>query len=413
MNNPENKNHMDFLDEIIALGFDTEKKSEFLQMLSDYLLKHTQDGRLYKYRAFDSNGYALNSLITGTLYCARPDSFNDPFDCRLGITYTALANSLIDSNTMEQALSNVIDYFRREIPLDNCNTDAREIIVKLIENGSLESMLRGDELNNTEKEIAFKSIIKETIIYTLSKKMGKVPEGLAEFIDSMDIPKIATIESCPKLGDYLSSVGYIAEDKDEVANMLDYVSSVRPGNEQQVAEANDLFSSMEKDLTKTIADTFLVGCLATDPRQRLMWSHYSEGHRGFCIEYDVKALLEKEPVLFPVMYSTKRPLIPFDAVSNPKVANEMKARINMLKALLTKDKCWEYENEWRIIIPAKDNADVEIPITAIYLGANIRPENKAIILEIAQNHKITVEQMIIDRGEYKLHSTRLLDFKGE
>ena len=63
MNNPENKNHMDFLDEIIALGFDTEKKSEFLQMLSDYLLKHTQDGRLYKYRAFDSNGYALNVHI--------------------------------------------------------------------------------------------------------------------------------------------------------------------------------------------------------------------------------------------------------------------------------------------------------------------------------------------------------------
>ncbi len=35
------------------------------------------------------------------------------------------------------------------------------------------------------------------------------------------------------------------------------------------------------------------------------------------------------------------------------------------------------------------------------------------ILEIAQNHKITVEQMMTDRGEYKLHSKRLLDFKGE
>lgn len=45
-------------------------------------LKHAHlPERLYKYRAFDPQGYALQNLREGTVWLADPTSFNDPYDC--------------------------------------------------------------------------------------------------------------------------------------------------------------------------------------------------------------------------------------------------------------------------------------------------------------------------------------------
>ena len=72
-----------------------------------------------------------------------------------------------------------------------------------------------------------------------------------------------------------------------------------------------------------------------------------------------------------------------------------------------------FENEWRVLLPAANPPDIKVPITAIYLGAHITPENKAILLEIAKNHRIPVKQMKTDRGAYELHAEDVLNFEEE
>jgi hypothetical protein len=65
----------------------------------------------------------------------------------------------------------------------------------------------------------------------------------------------------------------------------------------------------------------------------------------------------------------------------------------------------QYENEWRILISAKDDPKLKMPpITCIYLGASIKESDKTIILEIAREKGIPVKQMTIDRGTFELHA---------
>lgn len=155
-------------------------------------------------------------------------------------------------------------------------------------------------------------------------------------------------------------------------------------------------------------ELFRIGCLATDFKNRLMWSHYADSHRGFCIEYDFSGTDENTLSMtpFPVVYSEERPLIPWKAAIDKTPENNAEATRQLMLGLLTKDKAWEYENEWRIMIKNGDDPVAKMPpISCVYLGANIDTDDKAQIIEIATQRGIPVKQMIIDRGSYILHAT--------
>lgn len=83
-------------------------------------------------------------------------------------------------------------------------------------------------------------------------------------------------------------------------------------------------------------------CFSETNKDILMWSHYTKGHRGFCLEFDTSCeLFEK---VFKVSYSRDYPKInPVDLVLNKYSALER----SRLTHLLTKYKCWHYEKEWR------------------------------------------------------------------
>ena len=75
---------------------------------------------------------------------------------------------------------------------------------------------------------------------------------------------------------------------------------------------------------------------------------------------------------------------------------------------MVKDIAWAYENEWRILIDAKQNPNIKMPkITCIYLGVNISQTNRNKILKLAKQLSIPVKQMKVDRGEYDLHAENL------
>lgn len=93
-------------------------------------------------------------------------------------------------------------------------------------------------------------------------------------------------------------------------------------------------SSLEKISSKSGITSF---CGSND--NILMWSHYSDSHKGICLKFDI--LKSPETFVYPtkVNYSTRYPIF-----------NYLKNTEEILKFLfLTKAKCWEYEQELRVI----------------------------------------------------------------
>ena len=64
------------------------------KVIIGFLLDTVQSGKLYKYRSV--NEHSLSNLKEGTLFCAAPSSFNDPFDCQIGLDIKSYFSDLVN-----------------------------------------------------------------------------------------------------------------------------------------------------------------------------------------------------------------------------------------------------------------------------------------------------------------------------
>lgn len=114
----------------------------------------------------------------------------------------------------------------------------------------------------------------------------------------------------------------------------------------------------------------------------LMWSHYADEHRGYCIKYKLSKhfIKQDENDCFEHMFI--KPII--YRKDEDKVDISEMTTINTDLAFATKHESWGYENEVRLIVynPNKEDAFYSIPldkdscIEAIYFGC--RCEQKTI-----------------------------------
>lgn len=85
-----------------------------------------------------------------------------------------------------------------------------------------------------------------------------------------------------------------------------------------------------------------VMCLTPDVGNFLMWSYYSDSHKGFCVGYDTQKLIESN--IFgmggKVLYSKEFPFFPMFPDKNYR---------SFLNIFYTKSKVWEHEDEYRLI----------------------------------------------------------------
>lgn len=132
----------------------------------------------------------------------------------------------------------------------------------------------------------------------------------------------------------------------------------------------------------------------------LMWSHYSNEHKGFCIEYDLESLIKTRAFILPVIYSNEVP-----DIDDYKINSRRGYSIVYTKAL-----DWEYEKEWRFII--NGNSDGEnfniIKPKAIYLGCNIEDKLEKDLLKICKEKNIKCYRAIKDPYKYRLNFEEIL-----
>lgn len=396
-------------------------EAETQNLLHSMLMRDTQNGKLYKYRSVSD--HSLDCLRSGMMYCAVPDSFNDPFDCRIGITFQSLYQAQYE--TEFDRLAVILEKFfrvcNRNVSIENFDETEQRIINMLLNNKRIMEFV-------TQKQGAVSTLEEEN---ELLRRNGFIITDLLQAVLSDDSFKKSLgicADILPKLYERISPDGLITlsndessfedfaksngvdEDADEIA--LTFLLSEKMFPENQVASENvkRILDNAETNITKKMNELFRIGCLATDYKNRLMWSHYADSHKGFCIEYDFSGTDETTLSMtpFPVVYSEERPLIPWKAAIDNTPQNNAEATLQLMLGLLTKDAAWEYENEWRMILQNSDDPFAEMPpISCVYLGANISDEDKSRINEITSERGISVKQMVIDRGSYALHAREI------
>lgn len=130
----------------------------------------------------------------------------------------------------------------------------------------------------------------------------------------------------------------------------------------------------------------------------LMWSHYADHHKGFCVEYDLEILNAEHPFrqnLHPVIYSGQlydlRPY--FETLMVPRHHPSL---LSML-SVIHKFDGWEYEKEWRMIIEEKagiDGLNHAAPTpSGVFLGSRFEASKSGEVLAICEQKKIAVYRM--------------------
>ncbi|HEX9883282.1 MAG TPA: DUF2971 domain-containing protein, partial [Desulfobaccales bacterium] len=137
----------------------------------------------------------------------------------------------------------------------------------------------------------------------------------------------------------------------------------------------------------------------------LMWSHYANGHRGVCLQFDpINDALLANRMLFgqalKVIYSEKRPVLNIIDIGKPK---------EYQKALLTKSNHWDYEKEWRIIkTEGEGGPGVKYfhssSLTGVIFGALITEEDKQKVMNWITRYptKIALYEARINETMYQV-----------
>ena len=147
--------------------------------------------------------------------------------------------------------------------------------------------------------------------------------------------------------------------------------------EEVLSLANAVFDEMQRrDWTPwvgQISQYYGITCFSKTYDNILMWSHYAAQHKGIVVGFETTNLSE----LHPVIYSTERCKIPLSSVCNEEARKQ-----SMIDVMTTKEACWHYEDEWRMVhkLPSiSPNGLYLLPfdsncIKEVYIG--IRTEEK-------------------------------------
>jgi hypothetical protein len=403
---------------LLQNSFDKSKTQELTSEHVSLLQQDTKGCKLYKYRTFDANGFALYNLITQTLHCSKRSCFNDPFDCRVGIDVESFASAFIDIDT-ERIARLFKEFFEIVVHRASKNHLSPEDLV-VVESWCHSDILKRfcNKLNDpqmTSKRLNSIFAKQPEVIYELM--YGAMTDG--KYKDAFEKKKLEFEDRIAKLlSDSKARIPsknmYEIEAKSRGLNLdVDQIDLVSALSKEKDPEGSkkilDWFSLMDQKMAELFDGMLLVGSLCTDYINPLMWAHYADSHKGFCVEYDFSNVKEDDLLPLPVTYSKQIVKMPWKYCMLPDGTKSPEFSSRLIQAVLTKHDVWKYENEWRILLPANAESNHKMPrVSCVYLGAFCSEENEQIILEIAKD-KFSVKRMTVDRGQFAFHTKTIYD----
>lgn len=139
-----------------------------------------------------------------------------------------------------------------------------------------------------------------------------------------------------------------------------------------------------------------IRCFAKCYDQTLNWSHYSNSHKGFCVEYNFSPLqfLKNKSEIGLVFYNVSytnhlKPVSIVELLLTPKQAFE--------KIYATKTFDWAYEQEIRFVHFLKKNDFIDLPlglsVKSVIAGARMKPEHFELLTQISKELGIKLYKM--------------------
>jgi hypothetical protein len=227
-----------------------------------------------------------------------------------------------------------------------------------------------DKINN-----ALNGQMKEEIISTIVAN-HPVPENIIELARKSNNP-------INVIGEYQLKT-YDGLDDSKIKGILDVLNN----------SLKKLVIGRHVEKIKNIQDTMKVCSFCESNQQLLMWSHYADSHKGFCVEYDISQWRpddKRKRILYPVVYQDYF----YDSTEHliSQIENKEFNNLYPLISCATKSKEWEYEQEWRFIFNIGDSFKKQnYPMncqTKVFLGNRMTESNQKEIIEICKAKNLT------------------------
>lgn len=418
---------------IVDKLFEVKSDEDFIGYLN---MKFSSNKKIYKYCPVDEknkivDNYSIKNLMYKSVYLSKPSEFNDPFDASMGLSDQVIYNQLMLGMLNEKYLENS-SIENLKITRNDLSTylkftktvdDMESSLVKDIFSYYAVSEERYNELvnlrsNANEKEIMLRVFSDKEFSKRYFSHL--INPALYSETSINKMIELLNEDNIRKLSEPSVQIPLISVDQKE--NLLNkdllYAQVESFGLDRSIVdEAMEKMQQTLADLSIKIAEyvdlNIGVSCFSETHDHALMWGHYSNRHKGFCVEYDMDVLIENNPKiagqLIPVIYSDTRPIFDKNMISsfdikNGKVEAAEYANKYLTKTLVTKSKIWRYEKEWRIISKVSNGREVSFDcVSSIYLGAKASSELIEFMKELCLKEKINLYQYSIDIKTYKIN----------
>lgn len=215
----------------------------------------------------------------------------------------------------------------------------------------------------------------------------------SSFNDPFDCDIIINYESLNK--DYIikRNISYLKYAKPEL-NRQERRRLAREQEKNKLYKDPEHLASFNKFQKEYNANNFGICSLSEQSENIVMWSHYSNSHKGICVGLDSKQLLDS----FESIYEKEGHLLNIYKVNYNKEYpslhimdfEEKDTEEQIIKPLIIKSDYWKYEKEYRIISTTGTNIAIRFSdniIKEILLGVKISKDIKDKITEILKNKK--------------------------
>ena len=365
----------------------------------------------YQYRACKRDAstiYDIENIRHGQVYARTPLQMNDPFDSMIGFSPEKIYDECIDLVLSQVKLS--MGQMDPNMVLILKNILKYRIIGKTVEFITA--------LNKLKKYIFTQSVISHVspadfprfVAGNVDRLYKKCPPDIKQYFNNKQLFFIFSLV----IKDYKN----VEIEEKTIINALNVEDSLKLLEEKTVEIRDQMYLPFIKDFLSKLT---VVCFSASGWNNQLMWAHYANSYSGICVEYDFEKMNKFIGFMYPVKYSNDRPTLTLkdlgiDKLEKDESGNLKTAEPDMKKIfsyLLSKNKCWEYEEEWRIINIGDEPYTpifIDTPfIKSITMGLNLDDMCKRLIWDVCMENGIDCYQLVINSIDYRLEREKLTE----
>lgn len=193
-------------------------------------------------------------------------------------------------------------------------------------------------------------------------------------------------------------------DTKKIKNLLRFISKILGF----ISEEDLKLIDDNTDQVLSLDDKMGIFSLSKTPLDELLWAHYANSHKGYCLGYELETLLESDGYKnihsYPVIYTKKPASIGyFDVIKN-------KSKEMIQKFAFYKSKRWEYEQEHRIVTSKiGSNSYNYKALKSIYFGLRITDFDRDKIIDRLNGRGINFYQIKLEKNSYIFKALKLIE----